>query len=271
MVKAALSKDEKPAAVKSILRAANILTCISIGIDSLAGIADHCKLSKSTVHRLLKALVESHLIIEDRIRRKYFLGHLITQLLSNPLKTHEYLVVCATEEMKRIANVTQESVTLSILVGLKYVDLHIIQSTHDLRVVEENKELGSIHAGAVGKVLLSQLNRKELKIALKYMRFEPMTEYTVFNEEELLAQIKRIKQQKYAISANERYIGVMGISAPINNYVLPAALGIIGPEVRMRPNLTQFVEELMTSAAIVSDNVKELFSIYKDVSNNNSE
>ncbi len=90
-----LDANKKPAAVKSIYRAANILTCVSNGFNSITDIAEYCGLSKSTVHRLLKALGESNLIVQDPVSREYYLGQLITKLLTKPHITHEYLEFCA--------------------------------------------------------------------------------------------------------------------------------------------------------------------------------
>ena len=39
----------------SVVRAANVLICLGEGINNVTDIAERCKLSKSTVHRLLGA------------------------------------------------------------------------------------------------------------------------------------------------------------------------------------------------------------------------
>jgi DNA-binding IclR family transcriptional regulator len=49
----------------------------------------------------------------------------------------------------------------------------------------------------------------------------------------------------------------MGIAVPIRNYVLPAALSVIGPEVRMKPGVKKFTGALLTGAARISENLKE--------------
>jgi DNA-binding IclR family transcriptional regulator len=58
---------KKETAVQSVRRAAEILNCISNGMSSVTDIAERCNLSKSTVHRLLKALGESELVMQDPI------------------------------------------------------------------------------------------------------------------------------------------------------------------------------------------------------------
>lgn len=79
--------NKKETAVQSIQRAADILNCISDNVNSVTDIAARCNLSKSTVHRLLKALSESSLVMQDPINHQYFLGDLIIKLISTPLTT----------------------------------------------------------------------------------------------------------------------------------------------------------------------------------------
>ena len=47
--------DKKPATIRSISRATGILFCLSNGINTVTDISRHCRLSTSTVRRLLKA------------------------------------------------------------------------------------------------------------------------------------------------------------------------------------------------------------------------
>jgi DNA-binding IclR family transcriptional regulator len=252
-----MDKAKKTAAISSISRAATILSCISDGINSSSEISEYSKLSKSTVHRLLNALVEARLIIHDPVHHNYSMGELIAKLISRPQITHDYLIGCAHDEMKHLLNFAGETVNLSIMIGIKHTSLHVVPSKNDLRVVEEIREINSVHAGAAGKVLLSQLSDKELKIVMKNIKLEPITEYSTTDKDELLFQLKRIKQQGYSICANERIIGAMGISAPVSDYIMPVALSIVGPEVRMKPRSKELIEALLASASRISGNIKE--------------
>lgn len=252
-----LDSSQKPAAVQSVFRAANILTCLSQGIYSITDIAGVCHLNKATVHRLLKALVESNLAIQDPINHLYYLGQSIAKIVASPHTTHEYLVTCAIKSMVRLSDYTEETVFLSILLGLQYLNLHEIPSKHDLRVVQVNKKSGYVPAGAASKILLSQLDKKQLKIAFLNMNFESPLGNISFNPEKLKIQLKEIRRQGYAVSYGERVKGCVCISAPVSNYELPVALSIIGPENRIKPRINDFIEEIMAAAATLSENVNK--------------
>ncbi len=251
--KSPLKKGKKASAVKSIFRASSILASVSNGLNSITEIAEYCKLSKSTVHRLLKALGESNLIVQDPVSREYYLGQLITKLVSRPLITHEYLIACANKEMDYLSEITRETICIGILQGFKYTGIREIPSKHQLRVVEAEPDLASpLYAGAGGKMLLSLLSNKDFKIALKNLQLEPITERTNTSMEELIQQVKTIRQQGYCITTDEVVMGAMCIAAPIHNYVLPASISIIGPTDRLKPKINQFLELLVTSTNRIS-------------------
>jgi DNA-binding IclR family transcriptional regulator len=122
--------NRKSASGNSIFRAVNILTCIGQGATSITDIAETCNLSKATVHRLLKVLAETQLVHHDPINRQYILGTLFIQFVSKPQITHAYLNICAYGEMKRLAELTQDTIHLDIVSGLHDVVLKAVPSKH---------------------------------------------------------------------------------------------------------------------------------------------
>ena len=123
-----------PPVVKSISRASCILAGMGAGLGTITDLALNCNLSKSTVHRILKALEETLLVSQNPITHRYYLGPLITRFSSTPRNTHEFLVTSAIEEMKRMNRFSMETVTLGVSIGIQYIHLHQIQSPYDLRV-----------------------------------------------------------------------------------------------------------------------------------------
>jgi IclR family transcriptional regulator, KDG regulon repressor len=253
-----METESKQAAVQSIARAANILSCISNGVNSITDIANHCKINKSSAHRLLQALVESNMVTRDPIKRQYYLGYLVTHLLFKPEITHEYMVICASEELKRLADLTGETVSFGLLIALRYLNLQSIPSRYDLRVIEETRGSGAIYVGASGRVLLSQLNSSDLKTAIRCMKLYPAVKV---DKDKLMDKIKLVRRQGYDISANEHTDGAMCIAATIKNYKLPATIYILGPENRLKPNTREYINALLESANRISQSIAEYFKI----------
>ena len=244
----------------SLIRATNILYCVSNGINTNIEIANNCRYSTSTAHRLLKTLKGLNWVIQDKTNRKYYLGPLVTQLSLNPLATHRYLIIQALQEMNRLSALTEETINLTILLQFRYVLLYDIPCKQELKITEHLQITGILFAaGATGKVLLSQLDNKEIKEVLHKVDIPKVTEKSVTDKRVLTEQLKEIRQQKYAISCGEKLPGAMCFSAPVENYTFPAALSILGPEIRLKSKAADIVNELKLSAGRISENVARTF------------
>ena len=244
---------KKETTVQSIKRAAGILDCISDGINSVTEIAARCNLSKSTVHRLLKALGESELVMQDPINHQYFLGYSIIKLISTPTATQEYLTTCASEEMNRLSESSGETVSLGIKMGLKNINIHVVTSTSDLKVDGAKLRIRPIQMGVDGMVLLSQLDDKQITNILNNVQLDSTTKTNKATTAEMINKIKQIRSLGFAIGHSELTLGVTCISAPLKNYALPAVLNLVGPEIRMKPKIKSLTAELITTSGRVSN------------------
>lgn len=251
----------EPVAFRSVLRIACILNCLSQGINTVTEIATSCQLNKSTAYRLLRAAEKAGLTMRDPYTRRYFLGPLVSEIASNPYIPHEQLVECAIIEMNLLSEYTRESIGLHVLSGFHNLLLvHEIPSVHELRVEAKNRIHTGLHTGGTSKSLLAQLNSKTLKIVLNGLDFTPLTPYSIKNREELTAQLKEVRRRGYAIDFSEKLEGVMCISVPLKNYVLPSAISILGPESRIKPNLDEYIDVLLSSGSRVRQNLSRIFT-----------
>jgi DNA-binding IclR family transcriptional regulator len=251
------SKKSLPSS-RTVFRIANVLTCLSHGINSLTDIANACNVNKSTMHRLLAALCEAHVAMQNPADQQYNLGPLISELTSDLSMTHQSLIVCAANEMDSLANYTGETIGLNALIGLQQISLYEIPSIQGFRVVLKRKYTDNMHAGATSRVLLSQLNKKDLKLVIANLDFKPLTENTITYKDQWLAHLKQAKEEGYSISYGERLIGAMTISAPIKNYLFPVALDVVGPEARVKPRVNEFIAELLACAGRIQENIKRM-------------
>ena len=241
---------------KSVYRTANILRCMINGINSVTEIASICKLHKSTVSRLLKALEESGLALQNPINHYYYIGPLISEIASNPHLTHERLIISSVGEMRRLANMSGESIALHILMGMHSILLYEVGSIYDFALISKKKINHNIHAGASSKALLSLYNDADLKIVMHNLEFRPLTERTITDKEHLYAQIKQIRREGYSTSYGEINQGGLNIAVPIENYLVPASLGIMGPESRVQPKFDSFINELRISRDRIIENLR---------------
>ena len=241
----------------SIAHATDVLLCLHNGIHTVTDISRQCELGKSTVHRVLKLLQQHGLVVQNAMDRRYYLGPLIVQLSSNPATTHEYLVLYAADEIKRLSSITEETITLDVLIGTQVFYLYEIPSIHDLRVTQENRISEPFHTGASSRILLAQLNNKQLKTALKHAGFTQDEIPSPIDVKAFTTQVQKARQEGHAISYGKRITGAICISVPIKNYLLPAVLSVVGPETRLQSKVDTVIKELKLSAERISRSIKE--------------
>jgi IclR family acetate operon transcriptional repressor len=187
---------------------------------------------------------------------------MICKLSSNPQTTHQLLITCANDEMKRLSEISGETISLDIVVGIETILLHQVRSQHGLQVAYELKSTDKLlPIGSTGKVLLSQFNDEELDVIIKNLTWSSLVENIGINKEILVSELKQIREKGYAISHGERLIGAIGLSAPILNYTQPAALTIAGYDHRLLPKVSSLIEELKTSVIRISERVAGIFKL----------
>jgi DNA-binding IclR family transcriptional regulator len=242
-------------------RAANILSCLSEGIYTLSEIAKRCGYSASTAHRILASLAEPGLVIYDPINHRYYLGSRISKLTHNPVTTHQCLIMVANHEMTRLSALVEETVTLSLMVGIRYLPLHSVYSKHRLIVLEEFTGIRPVEPlGATDMVLMAQLNDKEIRRVLKIDDiWHGKTENNSNDVGFWIKQLARVREEGYSVTYGEKVPGGIGISTPVKNYFCPVSLTVIGPEYRLSPRLPDLIRETVQSAQSLSQILLDVF------------
>jgi len=237
---------------QTITRAVNILLALREGKSSITEISNRLDLSKGTIHRLLKTLEGTGLVIQDMDSRRYFLGPLVVKLASDPMLAHKNLIVCAYKEMSRLARISEETVSLVTQLGIYTVCLDEIESQQGIRFATGKGATVPLHVGSGGKIILSALDEEERRLIIDNLPLNLVGPNTITRRDELIEEIKKINKQGYATSFGERTVGGAGISVLIRNYLCPVALCIIGPDNRLAPKLMGLLEELKSSADNIS-------------------
>ena len=245
--------------VKSIIRSANILKCISKGCNRIRDIAKSSNLSKGTTHRLLITLAETGFVVQDPISLKYYLGPAILELSSNSDIAHNSLIICALEQMQDLMMLTGETVLLHVRIGLQRVCIAEVESLQNIKYTNGIGYVAPLYTGAAGKVLLSELQDDQLDNLLAQMRLAPITPNTIIDKDRLLDEIHQVREVGYSTSLGERVLGSSCVSLPIKNYIMPVALSILGPDNRFTPiRLLEHLGGIKESSKEISNKLKNV-------------
>lgn len=236
----------------TVSRTIEVLACLAKGLDRIADICEQLGFNKSTVHRLLKGLESGGFVIRDPINHHYYLSPFFVELATKPLSAHKMLTISAASEMDLLRELSQETVLLHIPLGLSRICLSEFVSMQDIRYTAGIGKVAPIYVGSAGKLLLSELNQRELQVILKNLKMEPIGPNTITDKQTLLAELNKVRRLGYSVSMGERLSHSASISVSVKNYICPVSLSILGPEDRFKPHLLAVLPAMREAATNIS-------------------
>jgi DNA-binding IclR family transcriptional regulator len=188
------------------------------------------------------------MVVQNPVNREYFMGPLLFELSANPLVTHQNLINCAYLEMEDLRQAVGETVCMHIKFGMEKIILRQLIGTHNVTFIGKPNPVDRLWAGAAGKVLLAQLDEHELEMILEHVTLVANTSFSITDKQVFKQEIAKTKERGYATSYSETDLGVADISVPIEGYIVPTSLTIIGPEDRLASLTIDYVNKLKVKA-----------------------
>lgn len=206
---------------------------------SLGAIAQRSGLPRSTVQRLVDALVQESLL-EVQGRGGICLGPAFMRLASH---SHVDITQKARPLLEELARVTEETTVLLGLSGTELMVFHSVLSTHALRVAPIAGNFLSIHATAGGKILLSRMTDE----AVSQLLGPTLKQYTDKTPDlaKLLEDLQEVRRTGFAYDFDEHTLGIgaiaVGLQTPQGSY----AIDVVGPSWRMEQSLAHIQQALL--------------------------
>ena len=239
--------------VNAISRGAEILNILAEGHNRLEDIYPIVGLNRSTTHRLLKSLVSCGLASQNPLNRNYYIGPLFLRISSNPAVSHQMLIFCSIDELRKLRDSTGETCLLSIPNGNRRMILKEVRSKQRIALSLGDGDLASMYVGSAGRTLLSQYTDKEINRILGKNEILPVGSETIEDENSLRKEINKIRKKGFATSSGETIPDAAGISVPVKGYFLPISLSVFAPKSRFKPiSVLNVVKE---TAIRISDNL----------------
>lgn len=219
----------------TVAKALAVVDALAAQSEQGIGLADlslQLHMPKSTVHRYLATLTQLGLAErrgDDRFRLGTKMIELAGSFLANSDLRNE-----SQAELEALSAQTDETVHLAVPSGTEVVYIAKVESKHALRMYSYIGARLPMYCTALGKAILSfgppQRTREVLARRLK-----PRTPRTITSPGALLAELKTIRSQGYALDDEENELGIRCVSAPILDYTRQAiaAMSISGPSNRM--------------------------------------
>ncbi|MEM7360925.1 MAG: IclR family transcriptional regulator [Pseudomonadota bacterium] len=230
--------------VQVIARACAILRALENQSDglSLGQIAAKVELPRSTVQRIVNALMEENMLISASLNARVKLGPAILRLASNsnldfPTVVRPYL--------EDLSEMTGETVDLSMLRGNEMVFVDQIAANHRLSAVSAVGESFPLDSSANGKAAMSLMSDEDLeKLAKSGFSKDPNRSQAILLE--LYPQLEKARQSFVAFDEEEHSEGICAVGtafrAPSGNIF---AVSVPVPTIRFRRDKDKIIKALL--------------------------
>ena len=213
-----LSRDENKGSVGTLARGLDILELFAGDSPELTQteISERLGLPVPTVHRLVKLLMERGWLVRDRASRRLRLGLGAARLLPAVR-----LPDIARDPLRAMAERSGETVNLATLdtrsgTGGSEVLYLVSETGSNLLTLSSHVGLRlPVHATALGKCLLAQLDDQDARRVAGSEPYPALTPRTITSWDKLRAQLERVRRDGVAYSREEYEVGLHSIAVPL--------------------------------------------------------
>ncbi|WP_288904742.1 IclR family transcriptional regulator C-terminal domain-containing protein [uncultured Sneathiella sp.] len=222
--------------VQSLTRALSILNVIAENPPglSLTAIAKSLTLAPSTTHRLLTTLQEERYVQYDRDSSRWQIA-MQAFVTGNGFLVSRDLVTVARPYMRRLMELSGETVNLAIADGDKVIYLAQVESREMMRVFSKPGNSVPMHCSGVGKAILMAMGARDVARIIETQSLIKLTDKTITDPKLLYDELSSSRKLGFAVDDEEHAIGLRCAAAIIyDEHAEPlAGLSISGPAARI--------------------------------------
>src|SRR3954471_21585578 len=201
---------------RSVLRALSILKAFHGEGEfvSVSEISRRADLPFASTYRLLQALEKTGAV--EKGEGAFRLGFLIASLARN-VNVDRCLFDMSHAAMAELSQRLGVTVSLGRLDnGMITILGRVISPASKQRFAAIGSRLGA-YGLALGRVILADLDEKNLDEFLSRISFEPFTLHTVSNKSKLIAELATVRKLGFAVVREEFYAGMGCVAVPIHD------------------------------------------------------
>lgn len=220
---------------------------------SITELSRRTGLPKSTVHRILNTFASRHYVEKKSDTDFYVLGYKFVEIASIYLNK----IVLKTEAVPIMHNVAcMFNVTsyLGVLENNEVMYLERVEPLNSLRLYSQIGKREPLHCTALGKVLLSSLDKTEYAALVPSLSMHAFTPNTITDLRTLTIEVDQVRANGYALDRAEHEPGIYCFAVPIYDYTrkVMAAMSISGPELFEAYDISSILEKMQEASANLS-------------------
>lgn len=239
-------------------------TAVEKTLAVLEALADHSRivdiarvtgLPKSTVHRLLQAMVERG-FAAARSDGGYLAGPKVLVMAGKVLRPVD-TVERARPALRALRQDTTCTVHMAMVVGDELVYVDKVEADKPYRMPSRLGMSLGVHCSAIGKAVLGSMTPAELDALLDRIRLVGRTANTITTDKRLRAELAEVKRTGFGFDNEENEIGIRCVGAAIRDHTGAVVGGISASTLAMEhtmedlaamgPRVLQAADEVSTA------------------------
>ena len=242
--------SEKPKyPVQTVGNAIEILEILAKDVSShgvgVTDISREMNMGKSSVHRILDTLLYYGYVIKDAETSRYRLGWGL-YTIGQRVPQQNQIFSLDSAYLIELSKKTGDTVNLGVRDRDEVIIISKLEGTNaGLRVGIQVGEHEPIHATALGKMLISDMCDGDITDILRFSEFHKFTDNTLSDADELLCDLKVVRERGYSMDNQEFAVGMICIAMPIRDYTgnIIAAVSVSSPSNHMNEERIAFITE----------------------------
>jgi DNA-binding IclR family transcriptional regulator len=218
---------------------------------------------RPTVHRIVAGLLAERLLVETQGGKGLALGARLIQLASRSWGRSELRLIAA-DELKRLRDLTGETVHLAVPNGNSMVYIEKLESLSAVRMASRIGTSVSMHSTAVGKAYMAALDPASFENLLKGLDLDRHTPKTVTERAALRRQVEVIRARGWSVDDEENESAIYCFGGVIRGQsgAPVAAISISTLMFRQKDDPPEsYVAPLLAACAAVSSRIAETPSL----------
>lgn len=247
--------------IKSIVKAFRLMELLVTKNEfQLAELCQLLQFPKTTVHRMLLTL-ESLGYVQQNPQSLGYMASIKIFELGGKVAQNLNLIQIAKPLMIKLSEKTGETINLGILDGTDVICIDKVESKQHLKIDQPIGYRTKAYQTGMGKAILAYLSEEERAGLFAKHTVSTGTSKSLKTVSAITENLKKVREQGYAVDNEEYIIGVRCVGTPIfdHNSKVVAGLSIAGPALRIKERNIGSLAKLVTeTAAFISNGLGNL-------------
>ncbi|MET1075667.1 MAG: IclR family transcriptional regulator [Umezawaea sp.] len=224
-------------------------TAVEKTLAVLEALADHSRITdiarvtglpKSTVHRLLQAMVD-HGFAAVRSDGGYQAGPKVLVMAGKVLRPVD-TVERARPALRALREESSCTVHLAMVVGDELVYVDKVEADKPYRMPSRLGMGLSVHSSAIGKAVLGSMGAGELDALIARITLTGRTPNTITSVERLRAELAEVRRTGYGFDDEENEVGIRCVGAAVRDHTGAVVGGVSASTLAMEHTMEQLAE-----------------------------